>query len=226
MNKFFPSFVFVIISIVCMGCSEEDGYNPNVKISLNKSELTLEVGSSERLIASFIPDDVPNKAHMWLSNLPQIASVDDTGNVTAKGIGVATIVVRSLDSGCVDTCEVTVIDKKMPNSFVAGDTITFKNEYTSNGYAPYCLDEFLALSSSTCEWNGGNVSGTYAYSVIGANKAKLICNLYQPISGRSWYMDIKMTFDSSDSGTYECYESCSTGDYHDLKGTFKIDKYE
>ena len=38
MNKFFPSFVFVIISIVCMGCSEEDGYNPNVKISLNKSE--------------------------------------------------------------------------------------------------------------------------------------------------------------------------------------------
>lgn len=109
-----PLFLFTFI-----GCSDDD--SSSVEISLNKEELFLEIGKSERLIASFNPFDAPNQAHRWFSSNNQIASVDETGNVTAINTGNAVIMAKALDGGSTAKCNVTVVDKIIPVTSVSLD---------------------------------------------------------------------------------------------------------
>ena len=69
-------------------------------ISLNKSNLTLEVGTEETLIAT------PATNVVWTSSNTAVATVDATGKVTAVAAGTATITVNC--DGYTATCEVTV----------------------------------------------------------------------------------------------------------------------
>lgn len=82
-----------------------------VDISLNKEELVLEIGQSERLVAAFDPVDASNTAHTWSSGNPKIASVDETGNVTGVSVGETTVAVKALDGGKMATCRVTIVEK-------------------------------------------------------------------------------------------------------------------
>ena len=70
-------------SIVTTSCSsdngEEEGMSMKPDIALNKETLVLEVGSTERLVASFTPAEAPNKGHTWTSSAAAVASVDETG---------------------------------------------------------------------------------------------------------------------------------------------------
>lgn len=81
-----------------------------VDISLNKEELVLEIGQSERLVAAFDPVDASNTAHTWSSGNPKIASVDETGNVTGVSVGETTVAVKALDGGKMATCRVTIVE--------------------------------------------------------------------------------------------------------------------
>lgn len=85
-----------------------------LKISLNKEELVLEIGQSERLVASFDPVDASNTAHTWSIDNPKVASVDETGNVTGVGVGEATVLAKALDGGSTATCRVTIVEKFIP----------------------------------------------------------------------------------------------------------------
>ena len=107
-------FIWVILGFLLMlplagSCSKEDVVIPD--IALNKSELTLEKGKTERLIASFTPAETPDKGHVWTSNIPGVATVDETGMVTAVIPGEAVITVTALTGKKTATCKVTVVDK-------------------------------------------------------------------------------------------------------------------
>ena len=78
-------------------------------VSLNKTELSLVVGSNETLTATVEPATATNKAVTWKSSKPDIAEVDETGKVTAKQVGTATITVTTKDGGKTATCEVKVL---------------------------------------------------------------------------------------------------------------------
>ena len=79
-------------------------------ISLNKETITLEVGGTETLLATVIPDYTTDKAVTWSSTAPHIASVDNQGVVTAGSIlGTAIITVRTSYGGYTATCTVTVV---------------------------------------------------------------------------------------------------------------------
>ena len=78
-------------------------------VSLNKTELSLVVGSNETLTATVEPATATNKAVTWKSSKPAIAEVDETGKVTAKQVGTATITVTTNDGGKTATCEVKVL---------------------------------------------------------------------------------------------------------------------
>ncbi|MBB6635747.1 Ig-like domain-containing protein [Cohnella thailandensis] len=79
-------------------------------VSLDKAELTLTVGDpAERLIATVAPADATNKAVAWSSNNANVAIVDPTGEVTAVGEGMATIVVTTQDGGFYASAVVTVL---------------------------------------------------------------------------------------------------------------------
>lgn len=79
-------------------------------IELNKAKMALSQGSSETLVAVASPSYATNKTLKWESSNTAIAEVDNTGKVTAKDLGNATITVSATDGGGAApvTCEITV----------------------------------------------------------------------------------------------------------------------
>ncbi len=90
-------------------------------VTLNKTTLTLTVGSSETLTATVAPANATNQAVAWSSGAPAIATVDANGKVTAVTEGRVTITVTTGDGGKTATCEVTVTAAPAPG----GLTIAF-----------------------------------------------------------------------------------------------------
>ena len=82
----------------------------NVKvsgISLDRSSISVSIGSSEQLNASVKPENAQNKTVHWESSNPAVASVS-AGLVNAKSKGTAIITARTDDGGYTATCTVTV----------------------------------------------------------------------------------------------------------------------
>ena len=80
------------------------------KITLNKTNLSLIVGKSEKLNATVIPSNAKNKTIIWTSGNPNIATVDKNGKVVAIKSGTVTITAKS-NNGKIATCKVTVTSK-------------------------------------------------------------------------------------------------------------------
>lgn len=75
-------------------------------ISLNKNETTINKGNNETLTVTYNPEDTTDdKTVTWSSSDETIATVDNTGKVTAKKAGTATITATVGEFS--DTCEVT-----------------------------------------------------------------------------------------------------------------------
>lgn len=113
-------------------CNEDSGNEQfeELQINLNKTVLKLEKGKSERLVAGFLPSDAPNKAHTWISENPQIATVDETGNVKGVSVGTTRITVTAQANKATATCEVEVVDKIIA---VTSVTLNSKEETISIG---------------------------------------------------------------------------------------------
>ena len=76
-------------------------------VTLNKSATTLYVGDSETLTATVAPADATNKTVSWTSDDESVATVED-GEITAVGVGSATITATTEDGDFTATCDVTV----------------------------------------------------------------------------------------------------------------------
>ena len=78
-------------------------------VNLNKTEATIEVGVQEQLTATVLPEDATNKAVIWTTSDPTVATVDETGLVTAVAVGTATITATTTDGTNLEaSCAVTV----------------------------------------------------------------------------------------------------------------------
>ncbi|MDR2562178.1 MAG: Ig-like domain-containing protein [Holophagales bacterium] len=76
-------------------------------VSLNKTTITLSVGSNETLVATVSPSNAANKSVTWTSSNPSVATVSN-GVVTGVTAGTATITVATVDGNKTATCAVTV----------------------------------------------------------------------------------------------------------------------
>lgn len=85
------------------------GFVAVVSISLDKESITLEEDGSTTLVATIKPDDATDKSVAWSSSNTSIATVDQSGKVTAVKEGSATITARASDKQA--TCSVTVKKK-------------------------------------------------------------------------------------------------------------------
>ena len=94
---------------------------PVQSVSLNKTELSLNVGESMTLTATVLPENADNKAVTWSSSDAAVATVDSNGKVSAVAAGSAVITVKTTDGEKTATCTVTVIADKDPNH--AGDPV-------------------------------------------------------------------------------------------------------
>ena len=78
-------------------------------VALNRASMTMEAGTSEVLTVTINPSDATNKEVTWSSNKDSVASVDNTGKVSALTAGEAIITAKTKDGGKTATCKVTVI---------------------------------------------------------------------------------------------------------------------
>jgi hypothetical protein len=84
---------------------------PVTGLTLNKSKLSLEKGDTFQLTSQVSPKEA-NQAVSYKTSRSSVASVDQTGLITAKKAGTATITVTAKDGGKKVTCYVTVTQYK------------------------------------------------------------------------------------------------------------------
>ena len=82
---------------------------PAEGVFLNKTELKIQLGTSETLEATVQPATTNVKDLQWTSSNPEVASVDANGQVSALALGTADITVTTVDGGHTAVCKVTVI---------------------------------------------------------------------------------------------------------------------
>lgn len=100
-------------------------------ITLDKTEGILNVGNTVTITATVAPEEATNPAVTWSSSDESVATVDETGKVTAVATGNATITATSEDDSSVSAdYELTVQQKK-----VAATTTTTKNNYSGSNSA-------------------------------------------------------------------------------------------
>ena len=109
------TFNFTVTATNSAGNASKE-YTLNIKpakvsvtgVKLDQTELDLVVGGTEILIATVEPNTATDKTVTWESSNPDVATVDQNGNVKAVASGTATITVKTVDGSHTDTCAVTV----------------------------------------------------------------------------------------------------------------------
>jgi uncharacterized protein YjdB len=106
-------------------------------VSLDHESLELEEGSTAQLAATVTPKDAVTKQVVWSSNNAEVATVDETGKVTAVSEGKAKITVATVDGGFIAVSEVTV-EKE--------ESIPPEGEFVINSGAEYTNDRDVTLA--------------------------------------------------------------------------------
>ncbi len=148
-------------------------------LTLNKSELALNVGDEETLTVTGAPSNATNKTLAWTSSNPEVASVNSAGKVIAASKGTAVIRADSTDgSNKYVSCVVTVNNIQVLNvsfdksslDLSEGDTAAI----VATVYPANVTNKILKWTSSnssvaTVDSKGNIVAGaTKGYSIITA----------------------------------------------------------
>ena len=120
----------VLLSTSFWSCSKDEDPVPEptppvvsvTGVTLNKTSTSIQVGGTETLTATVLPEDATNQNVTWKSDKPEIATVDDNGKVTAVKAGEATITVTTEDGGKTATCKVTVPEPEINRFVLFGKT--------------------------------------------------------------------------------------------------------
>ena len=95
-------------------CVQESGFLeetvPVSDIELSHESLDLQEGETVQLIATVIPSDATDKNVVWNSDTPSVATVDQSGLVTAVSSGTAIITATAQDGGKTASCTVSVVN--------------------------------------------------------------------------------------------------------------------
>lgn len=98
--------------IATYSCKKEKDKSVAVtEVKLDKSATTLVEGDTEELMATVMPENATDKGIEWKSSDESVATVSQTGLVTALKEGSSAITVITNDGGFKATCDVTVNKK-------------------------------------------------------------------------------------------------------------------
>lgn len=114
---------------------------PVTGVSLNASNITLTVldgvADTQQLTATIAPSNATNKNVTWTSSNTSVATVSNTGLVTAVGRGTTTITVTTADGGYQATCQVKVRLGKTFNT--NSSTVSGTGSQTLNNTSPFTV---------------------------------------------------------------------------------------
>ena len=162
---------------------------PVTAITLNKTETSIKVGSTETLsVTAVAPDNATDKTYTWKTSDASIATVDQDGKVTAVAVGTANITATANDgSGVTATCAVTVTPKLY--------SFTITGPYTGNKlvvefYEGDTWNDMITKYSSTLKkirdkWVGFSTDGI----VTDPNTNKWVEVTDQLVPNRAYYVE-------------------------------------
>lgn len=189
-------------------------------ITLNPDiSLKIEEGNSSKITATVVPSNATNSSVKWVSSSPDVATVDDSGNVTALKAGSTTITCTAVDgSGVSATCHVTVTAKDAEDTNKPKPTYTFKMftnlDYTTvynggdlidfNIYTNAPIEKVsIVVSNDIIQYNTVFVNGeNYGYGFYARKRGNCVVSVY--LDGKlqdSW--NVEVTSDDKNWATYE-----------------------
>lgn len=134
------------------------------RFTLSKTQLVIEKGNTEAIVATVVPADVFTVT--WSSKNPDVAKVDNAGNVTAVAAG--TTVIYATAGGVTRTCDVTVTDPSKPTVTITGpkyeiakgETVTYTASFSGGASGVY-IDHWSADSNAvSISYNGSTCKVT------------------------------------------------------------------
>ena len=144
--------------------------NQNVEvtdISLNKNSLGLIIGNSDTLTANITPSNATNKSVTWSSSNSNIISVDNSGKVTAKAIGNATITAKTANGK--EAIATVTSDVKNITLTVGNQTISKYGTITSTNITVNIDANGYNVPDSLITWSAPDTSGYTAPAYMSTN---------------------------------------------------------
>ena len=125
-------------------------------LTLNKSEVSLNVGDEETLAVSGLPTNATNKTLVWTSSNPEVASVTSAGKVIGASKGTAVIRADSTDgSGKYVSCVVTVNNIQILNVYLDKSSLDLSEGDTASVVATIYPTN---ATTKTLKWTSSNTS--------------------------------------------------------------------
>ncbi len=113
-------------------------------VSLDIESKEMYVGENYRLTYYVTPSDASTPDVKWTSTNTSVVQVDATGMLTAKGVGQAEIIIKTVDGSYMDIC--TIVVKQKPTNVKLSIT-----NLTMNAGEYFYLDAVLTPANSTKE---------------------------------------------------------------------------
>jgi uncharacterized protein (TIGR02145 family) len=104
MKNYFYKLIAVALLLAAVSCKKEVSVTG---VNLEPASLTLAIDHNATLTASVQPTDATNKEVTWTSSNNEVVTVSN-GTVTAKALGVATIIVTTQEGGFTAKCVIVV----------------------------------------------------------------------------------------------------------------------
>ncbi|SDD68754.1 Right handed beta helix region [Paenibacillus sp. UNCCL117] len=151
---------------------------PATAIHADPQSLTLEPGASRQIEATVVPSDATNRRIRWSTSNAAVATVTDTGLVTAVAPGTALIMAVSQDD--------ETVKAEIPVSVIAPEYPIFNLDEHLNDREHWTVSESVSFGNGTVKMKSSGVYG-YGGAKFGSGlirfKAKI--DEYGPASG--WY---------------------------------------
>lgn len=197
-------------------------------ITLNPSEgLNLVEGNSSKLTATVSPSNATNSSVKWVSSSPDVATVDDSGNVTAIKAGSTMITCTAVDgSGVSASCPVMVKAKSTTNPSeqdktdpvytfkVIGGTLESKSVLNGGDLANILITTnapmdklMITMSNNSIQYNALSYDSQYDYYSFSlyARKKTDACKVDITVNGKSVWSKIVSV--SSDDKNWIIYDA-------------------
>jgi uncharacterized protein YjdB len=161
-------------------------------VSLNAESATIATGDKLQLIATILPSNASNQSVTWSTNHYSIASVTQSGIVTARAVGVVVITATTDDGNYKATCEITVLNANLSALTVSvGDlSPAFDADiysYTVN--VEYSVDSINI--SATADLQDATVSGTGDKPLkVGSNKFEIVVLAEDGTTVKTYYIEV------------------------------------
>lgn len=146
-------------------------------ITISNSELTLYVGKTAQLTATVNPTNATNQGISWTTSDSTVATVSETGLVTAKKVGTATITATSSDGNKTATCAITVKKQTATTATITCSnpdnskeqnlaTLLDKDSFTTNGITlnnAECTNVWSITNQDELRFGTGSAPGSLTF---------------------------------------------------------------